>query len=150
MKLKMNLKNNFKLVPEGKRLLKITKSECTPSGNPNKWSLTFEDSEGGFINSRFDFTNDKSRFAMGKFLETVLGFEDGDEFDTTTDAKKCLDIEIYADVKHTVGNKINEDGEPTIFANIVNQSIKLANEKPSENELSPRNSISTQENDDLD
>ena len=85
MKIKMNLKSNFTLVPEGERILTITKAECTPSGKPNKLKVTFQDSEGGFINSQYNFDNDKSLFAMGKLLETALSFEDGDEFDTKTD-----------------------------------------------------------------
>ena len=150
MKIKMNLKNNYKLVPEGERRLKITKSECTPSGKPNKWSLTFEDSEGGFVNTRFDFTNDKSLFAMGKFLESVLNFEDGDEFDTIQDAKKCIGIDIIAEVVHTEGSKVNEDGEPTIFANVVNKTIRLAdNTQPTVTD-SPRNVIANNAIDDLD
>ena len=36
MMIKMNLKGNFKTVPEGERVLTITKAECTPSGKPNK------------------------------------------------------------------------------------------------------------------
>lgn len=148
MKIKMSLKNNFKLVPEGKRRLKIVKSECSPSGKPNKWSLTFEDSEGGFVNTRFDFTNDKSFFSMGKFLETVLGFEDGDEFDTKSDAEKCIGIEIYAEVVHTQGSKLNENGETMMFANIVNKTIELATHDTND---SPRNMIANQddEEDDL-
>lgn len=138
MKIKMVMTNNYKLVPEGRRKLKITKSECTPSGKPNKWSLTFEDSEGGFVNNRFDFSNDKSKYAMAKFLEAVLGFEDGDEFDTVEDAKRCIGLEIYADIKHTEGTKLQDDGTPTIFANIDNKTIELANDKE---DKSPRNTI---------
>lgn len=150
MKIKMNLKNNYKLVPQGERRLKITKSECTPSGKPNKWSLTFEDSEGGFVNTRFDFTNDKSLFAMGKFLESVLGFKDGDEFDTIQDAKKCIGVDIIAEVVHTEGSKVNENGEPTIFANVVNKTIRLADDTQSTETDSPRNAIANNTIDDLD
>lgn len=149
MKLKMNLKNNFKLVPEGERRLKITKSECSPSGKPNKWSLTFEDSEGGFVNNRFDFTNDKSRFAMGKFLESVLGFKDGDEFDTVEDAKRCIGIEIIANVVHTQGSQVNENGETTTFANIDNKSIRLADTTKTNISESPRNAIASSSDYDL-
>lgn len=143
MKIKMNLKNNYKLVPEGERRLKITKSECSPSGKPSRWNLTFEDSEGGFVNTRFDFTNDKSLFAMGKFLESVLGFKDGDEFDTKADAERCLGIDIIAEVVHTEGSKVNDDGEPTIFANVVNKTIRLADNTTTQTATeSPRNMIS--------
>ena len=145
MKIKMVMKNNFKLVPEGERKLKIVKSECSPSGKPNKWTLTFEDSEGGFINNRFDFTNDKSLYAMGKFLESVLGFNDGDEFDTKTDAEKCIGLEVYATVVHTEGSQLDDEGKPRIFANIDNKTIRLATGEVEKApvETSPRNAIAS-------
>lgn len=141
MKLIMKMNNNFKTVPEGRRRFRITKSECSPSGRPNKWNLVYEDCEGeGNIPNRFDFTSDKSKFAMAKFLETMLDFQDGDEFDTVEDAKRCLGLEFYADVIHTQGNSTNEDGSPKIFANIDNKSIEKATDKVEEQ--SPRNMIS--------
>lgn len=145
MKIKM-VTNNYKTVPEGKRRLKITKSECVPSGSPKKWELSFQDSEGGFINNSFDLRNDKSLFAMAKFVEKVLGIKAGEEFDTTTDPKKCLNLEIYAEVKHTEGNKLDDDGKPIIFANIDNRTVELIKEDTEE--ASPRNMISA--SDDLD
>lgn len=140
MKIIMKMNNNFKTVPEGRRRFKITKSECSPSGKPNKWNLTYEDCAGeGTINNRFDFTNDKSKFAMAKFLEAMLDFKDGDEFDTTEDAKRCLGLQFYADVKHTQGNKVDDNGDPIIFANIDNKTIEKATDEVKEE--SPRNSI---------
>lgn len=140
MKIKMVTNGNFKLVPEGERRLKITKSECSPSGKPNRWNLTFEDSEGGVIYNRFDFKNDKSLFAMGKFVEEVLGIKDGEEFDTATDPQKCVGIEIYANVVHTEGSQTDDEGKPRIFANIENKTVRLA-DKTEQQEESPRNAI---------
>lgn len=140
MKIKMVTNGNFKLVPEGERRLKITKSECSPSGKPNRWNLTFEDSEGGVIYNRFDFKNDKSLFAMGKFVEEVLGIKDGEEFDTTTDPQKCVGIEIYANVVHTEGSQTDDEGKPRIFANIENKTVRLA-DKTEQQEESPRSAI---------
>ena len=140
MKIIMKMNNNFKTVPEGRRRFKITKSECSPSGKPNKWNLVYEDVAGeGNIPNRFDFTNDKSKFAMAKFLEVMLDFKDGDEFDTTEDAKRCLGLQFYADVKHTQGNKVDDNGDPIIFANIDNKTIEKATDEVKEE--SPRNSI---------
>lgn len=142
MKIIMKMNNNFKTVPEGRRRFKITKSECSPSGKPNKWNLVYEDVAGeGNILNRFDFTNDKSKFAMAKFLEVMLDFKDGDEFDTTEDAKRCLWLEFYADVKHTQGNQVDDDGNPIIFANIDNKTIEKATDEVKEE--SPRNSIAS-------
>lgn len=142
MKIIMKMNNNFKTVPEGRRRFKITKSECSPSGSPKRWNLTYEDVAGeGNILNRFDFTNDKSKFAMAKFLEVMLDFKDGDEFDTTEDAKRCLGLEFYADVKHTQGNQVDDDGNPRIFANIDNKTIEKATDEVKEE--SPRNSIAS-------
>lgn len=148
MKIKMSLKGNFKLVPEGERVLEITKAECTPSGKPNKMKVTFKDSEGGFINSQYNFDNEKSLFAMGKMLETALGFEDGDEFDTKTDTEKLVGKMLLCEVVHTQGTRPNEDGELPTFANIK-RTISLVDEEGEVNNESPRNSISNEE-DDLD
>lgn len=147
MKIKMNLKSNFKIVPEGERELKITKAEVRPSGKPNSLAVTFQDTEGGFINNRYNFDNDKSLFAMGKLLEVALGFEDGDEFDTKSDTERLVGKTILCEVVHTQGNKPNENGELPTFANIK-KTISLVEET---NNTSPRNAIASQDlDDDLD
>lgn len=147
MKIKMNLKGNFKLVPEGERILTITKAECTPSGKPNKLKVTFQDSEGGFINSQYNFDNDKSIFAMGKLLETALEFEDGDEFDTKTDTEKLVGKKLLCEIVHTQGTKPNDDGELPIFANLK-KTISLITDDGGVVD-SPRNAI-VNDDDDLD
>lgn len=149
MKVKMNLSGNFKLCPEGERVLKITKAECTPSGKPDKLKVTFQDSEGGFVNSKYDFTNDKSVWAMGMMLSKALGLEDGDEFDTKTDTPKLVGKKLLCEVIHTEGTKPNDDGELPIFANIK-KVIALVNDDTGEVEESPRNMIANNSDDDLD
>jgi len=146
MKIKMNLKSNFKLVEEGERELKITKAEVRPSGKPNSLVVTFQDTEGGFINNRYNFDNDKSLFAMGKLLEVALGFEDGDEFDTKSDTERLVGKTILCEVVHTQGNKPNENGELPTFANIK-RTISLVEET---SDISPRNAIANDDEDDLD
>lgn len=148
MKIKMNLKNNFKLVEEGERVLTITKAECKPSGKPTNMKVTFQDTEGGFINSQYNFDNDKSLFAMGKLLETALGFEDGDEFETKTDPERLIGKKLLCEVVHTQGTKPNENGELPTFANIK-KVISLVDEDSGE-VVSPRNAIANDEEDDLD
>lgn len=149
MKVKMNLNGNFKLCPEGERVLKITKAECTPSGKPDKLKVTFQDSEGGFVNSKYDFSNDKSLWAMGMMLSKALGLEDGDEFDTKTDTPKLIGKKLLCEVVHTEGTKPNDDGELPIFANIK-KVIALVNDDTGEVEESPRNMIANNDDDDLD
>ena len=149
MKIKMNLNGNFKLCPEGERVLTITKAECTPSGKPDKLKVTFQDSEGGFVNSKYDFANDKSVWAMGMMLSKALELEDGDEFDTKTDTPKLIGKKLLCEIVHTQGTKPNEDGELPTFANIK-RVISLVNEETGEvtEEKSARNMIS--DDDDLD
>lgn len=149
MKIKMNLNGNFKLCPEGERVLTITKAECKPSGKPDNMKVTFQDSEGGFVNSKYDFTNDKSVWAMGMMLSKALELEDGDEFDTKTDTPKLVGKKLLCEVVHTEGTKPNDDGELPIFANIK-KVISLVNDDTGEVEESPRNMIANNDDDDLD
>lgn len=146
MKIKVMTKGNFTLVPEGERVLKITKAECTPSGKPNKLKVTLTDTDGGIINSQYSFDNDKALFAMGKLLEVALGFDDGDEFDTKTDCEKLVGKVLVGEVVHTEGTKPNENGELPIFANLK-RVISLVSNETGEVESSPRNEIN---DDDLD
>lgn len=150
MKIKMNLKGNFTLVPEGERVLTITKAECKPSGKPTNMKVTFQDSEGGFINSQYNFDNDKSLFAMGKLLETALGFEDGDEFDTKTDAERLIGKKLLCEVVHTQGTKPNENGELPTFANVRKTISLVSDDGEVVSNQSPRNAIATDDEDDLD
>lgn len=149
MLLKLNLKNNYQTVPEGERILTITKAECTPSGKPNKLKVTFQDSEGGFVNSNYDFTNDKALFAMSKMLETVLGLGDGDEFETKTDTQKLVGKTIIGEVVHSQGSTPNENGELPTFANLrrvislVDNSTGVVETATEMVEESPRNSITS-------
>lgn len=150
MKIKLNLKNNFKLVEEGDRVLKITKAEAKPSGKPTSLVITFQDTEGGLITSRYNFDNATALWAMGKLVEVALNFKDGDEFDTKEDTPRLVGKELLCEVVHTKGNKPNDNGEFPTFAN-VKKVISLANTTTGETIDSPRNAIANQDDeDDLD
>lgn len=150
MKIKLNLKNNFKLVEEGERVLKITKAEAKPSGKPTSLVITFQDTEGGLITSRYNFDNTTALWAMGKLVEVALNFKDGDEFDTKEDTPRLVGKELLCEVVHTKGTKPNNDGELPTFAN-VKKVISLANTTTGEIIDSPRNAIANQDDeDDLD
>lgn len=129
MLIKFNLESReFKLCPAGERVLEITKAECTPSGKPNKMTVTFKDVEtGAFINNRYDFTNDKGLFAMGMLCKVALQMEDGDEFDTARDTKALVGKKLLCEVAHTQGTQIREDGTYPTFANI-RKTIRLEEE----------------------
>ena len=151
MKIKMNLRGNFKLVEEGERVLTITKAECKPSGKPTRMCVTFQDTDGGFINTQYNFDNDTSVWVMGKMLEIALGFEDGDEFDTKSDPEKLIGKKLLCEVVHTKGTKLNEEtGEYPTFANIK-KTISLVTDDGEvvESSESPRNAIA-EDDDDLD
>ena len=147
MKIKMNLKNNFKLVEEGERVLKITKAEAKPSGKPTSLVVTFQDIDGGMITSRYSFENSGAVWAMSKLCEIALGLKDGDEFDTKEDTPRLVGQELLCEVVHTKGTKPNDNGELPTFAN-VKKVISLANTKTGEVVDSPRNAIANQEEDD--
>jgi len=142
MKIKLNMTSNFKVVPEGERELTITKAECKPSGKPTRIDITFQDSEGGFVNSRYAFDNDKAMFAFSKMLE-VLGYSDGDEFDTKSDIDKLIGNVLLCEVVHSQGSQPNENGELPTFANIKKTLGVVDKDK------SPRNAIAEDEEDDL-
>lgn len=148
MKIKMNLKGNFKLVPEGERVLEITKAECKPSGKPNALVVTFQDSEGGIINNRYNFDNQGALFSMGMLVSTALGLQDGDDFDTKLDTPKLVGKKLVCEVVHNQGTKPNDNGEVPTFVN-VKKVISLVDD---DDDASVRDAIAdiTDDDDDLD
>ena len=49
VKIKYNLNEGFKLVPEGEQVLEIVKVEAKPSGKPTTIHITFKDATGEII-----------------------------------------------------------------------------------------------------
>ena len=116
--IKMNLQNTFVLVPEGERVLEITKAECKPSGKPTAMHVTFKDNQGGFLNNRYDFSVPGAVTAMSIMINYALGLNDGDDFDTINDTPKLVGKKLVCEVVHTQGNKPGKDGKLPTFANI--------------------------------
>ena len=117
--IKMNLQNSFVLVPEGERILEITKAECKPSGKPTAMHVTFKDEvSGGFVNNRYDFSVPGAVTAMSIMINYALGLEDGEEFDTINDTPKLIGKKLICEVTHAQGNKPGKDGKVPVFANI--------------------------------
>lgn len=142
MKIKLNLKNNFKLVPEGERVLTVKNAEFRPAGVPKELRVTFEDSEGGLINTRYDMTNDKSKWIMAIFITTALNLSSDEEWFETKDVEKLIGKKLLCGVVHRDGTKPNDNGEVPVFANI-NKIIKRVDDY-TDTELSPRNVIANE------
>lgn len=145
MKIKLNLKNNFKLVPEGERVLTITNAEFRPVGKPQELRVTFQDTEGGTIYTTYSRNTDMGKFLMGILISTALGLQDNDFFDTD-DVGQLVGKKLLCEVVHRNGSKPNENGEVPTFANIK-RIIKLVDDY-ADTDLSPRNMI--ENNDDFD
>ena len=104
MMIKDNLKNNYKTVQEGERILEITGAKVSPSGKPDKLQLNMKDIEDGatLINS-YNFNNETSMWAMGMMLSTALGLTDGDEFDTK-DVEALVGVKLKCEITHSEYN----------------------------------------------
>lgn len=151
MKISYNLKS-FEPVPEGKRVLEITESKCTPSGKPQQLDVTFKDVETGrTLKSTYKFNIQGAVMAMGFLCKTALQMEDAGEFDTTTDTPRLIGKRLLAEVVHTQGTTPKEDGSFPVFANI-SKIVGLVNNTSALNDTiltTPRNAISSA-TDDLD
>lgn len=148
MKIKLNLKNNYKIVPEGQRTLTITNAEFRPVGKPQELRVTFQDTEGGNIYTTYSINTDMGKFLMGILISTALGLQDNDVFDTD-DVDQLVGKKLLCEVVHKNGSKPNENGEVPTFANIK-RIIKLADDY-ADTDLSPRNMIKNNNDfDDLD
>lgn len=148
MKIKLKLKNNYKIVPEGQRILTVKNAEFRPAGVPKELRVTFEDSEGGLINTRYDMTNDKSKWVMAIFISTALNLSSDEEEFETKDVGKLIGKKLLCEVVHRDGTKPNDNGEVPVFANI-NKIIKRIDDY-TDTDLSPRNMIADDDFDDLD
>ena len=130
MQIKFNLEQwEYKTIPAGDRVLEITKAECTPSGKPNKMTVTFKDGETGATNqSKYDFDNDKGMFAMAMLCQKALEIPDMDTFDTK-DASLLVGKLLLCEVVHVEGTKPKEDGTFPVFANVrkVKELVGIAN-----------------------
>lgn len=143
MKIKFNLEpREFKLCPAGERVLEITEARCTPSGKPTSLKVTFKDVEtGAFLNSKYDFNNDKGLFAMGMLCKVALQMADADEFDTANDTPKLVGKKLLCEVVHSQGTTMRDDGTYPTFAN-VRKTISLENDE----EIGARNVIANNTN----
>ena len=117
-KIKFDLAS-FEPVPEGERLLEITKAECKPSGKPVAMNVTFKDvlTNRTIINN-YKFDSQGGLTAMAIMCRIALNLADMDEFDTTIDTPKLVGKILKCEVIHNEGTQAREDGTLPIFANI--------------------------------
>lgn len=126
-KIKFDLAS-FEPIPEGERILEITKAECKPSGKPTALHVTFKDVlTNRTLNNRYDFTSSGGMTAMAIMCRIALDLADMDEFDTTTDTQKLVGRRLKCEVVHNEGTQPKEDGTLPIFANIK-KVISLASD----------------------
>lgn len=119
MKIKYNLNEGFKLVPEGERILEITKAEAKPSGKPNKIVISFKDVESGAtMLNNYDLSNNGAIYALGLICKYTLGLKDEDEIDTVTDLPKLIGKQVVCEIIHNEGTQPRDDGTLPKFANI--------------------------------
>ena len=118
MKIKFDLAT-FEPIPEGERVLEITKAECKPSGKPSLMHVTFKDVvTGRTLNNRYDFASSGGMTAMAIMCRIALDLADMDEFDTVTDTPKLVGKKLNCEVVHNQGSQPREDGTYATFANI--------------------------------
>jgi len=141
MKIKFDLQS-YEPIPEGERVLEITKAECKPSGKPTEMVVTFKDIRTNrTLMNRYNFANAGGLTAMAIMCRIALDLPDADEFDTTTDTPKLVGRKLLCEVVHNAGTQPREDGTLPVFANIK-KVISLANdEKTSSSDASPRQQI---------
>lgn len=115
MKIKLSNKPEFKLIPEGRNVLKITEAKAVPSGKPQAIEVKFEAENGGKCQSIYNFNNEKGMFVLSLIIRNVFG--DCDEFETSRASElegKFLEVEI----KHTQKPSSTEEGKILTFVNI--------------------------------
>jgi len=118
----------FEPVPEGERVLEITKAECKPSGKPTEMVVTFKDVlTNRTLNNRYNFANAGGLTAMAIMCRIALGISDMEEFDTVSDTPKLVGKRLKCEVVHTQGTQPREDGTFATFANIK-KVIELVND----------------------
>jgi len=130
--IKLNLKREFKTVQEGERVLEITDAKATPSGKPDKVSLYMKDVEdGGTLINNYSFNNDISMWAMGIMLNTALGIEDGETFDTK-DLNKLVGVRLLCEVAHSEWNGKTYANVKKIIEKVENPTSTKKEEKSAE------------------
>lgn len=140
-KIKFDLAN-YEPVPEGERVLLITKAECKPSGKPNTMHVTFKDvATNSTILNRYDFTSNGGLTAMAIMCRIALNIPNAEEFDTVTDTPKLVGKKLLCEVVHNAGTQPREDGTVPIFANIK-RVISLVNDEPTATNTVPTQTTS--------
>lgn len=141
MKIKFDLQS-YEPIPEGERVLEITKAECKPSGKPTEMVVTFKDIRTNrTLMNRYNFANAGGLTAMAIMCRIALSLPDADEFDTTTDTPKLVGKKLLCEVVHNPGTQPKEDGTYPIFANIKKVISLASDEKTSSSNASPRQQI---------
>lgn len=140
MKINFNLQN-YEPVPEGIRVMTITKAKATPSGKPSKIETVFKDNATGrTIINNYGLDSNGGLMAFGFLCRVAFNMQDMDSFDTDN-VSELVGKVVKCEVVHTEGTSPREDGTLPIFANIKKVVALVSdNTEPTEG-TSPRASI---------
>lgn len=147
MKIKVNLKSNFKIVQEGERTLEITEAKGVPSGAPTKLELLMKDVEdGASLRNSYNLENETGNWLAGMLVHIALNLDDGEELDPK-DFKKLVGVKLLCEVAHSEYNDKTYANVKKIISRVEDTSnsdlIKQIDET-----LYPREAIASE--DDLD
>ena len=115
---KIALTGGFKPIEEGIYVFKITK--CEYKEDFGKLNFTLETSDGKKTFNNYNFgvknSNEGAINSFSFFARTVMGKPELDEIDPETLVGKY----VRAEVVHTMGENLDADGNPKVFANLRN------------------------------
>lgn len=119
-KLSLNY-GDYREIPEGQVVLKITNAEAKPKARPKHIVIDYVDTNGGTKQEKYDLSNKTAVFAFTMVLTKASGYTDPD-IDPADLNKLLKDKYFLAEVKHTVKDKVKDGvkvpGETTTFVNI--------------------------------
>jgi hypothetical protein len=127
MIIKLNTNRTFENVPEGERVLTITKAEVTPSGKPTTLRLTLTDSETKRnVLASYKLDDERSLYPMSVMICTALNLESGSTFDIA-DAQDLVGHTVLCEVIHKEWNEKTFANIGKVIANLDNTSNVTTN-----------------------
>jgi len=84
--IKIQKVSEFKQVPEGEQILKVTSVKLLPSGRPQELEIKYSHESGATLQEKFKFSNEKAMNILGQRCNIALGGEvpEGTEISEST------------------------------------------------------------------